>query len=139
MGGFVMLGETVEQTVRRELKEEMTIELQDTPFLFGVYSDPRRDNRRHTVSAVYVVRLDGTEQPKAADDIKGVVRIPMDDIEKYDYFSDHKTILTDYLQIIRKEEFGKEPVSDFANDIVRSVCPIDSTAVLNTNAKSVYR
>ena len=51
MGGFVMVGETVEQAVIRELREETGIDLSSgrkPPMLFGVYSDPRRDNRRHT-------------------------------------------------------------------------------------------
>jgi len=56
MGGFVMVGETVEHAVKRELKEEMGIDLmagtqasaKTEPTLFGVYSDPRRDNRRHS-------------------------------------------------------------------------------------------
>ena len=123
MGGFVMVGESVEDAVRRELKEEMGISLKDAPVLFGVYSDPRRDNRRHTVSAVYVIHLDGKEHPVAADDVKDVKRIPLSDIEKYNYFADHKTILLDY----RRSLQGGEMITslsegDFAPDIHRSVC-----------------
>jgi 8-oxo-dGTP diphosphatase len=126
MGGFVIVGEEVEKAVRRELMEETGIDLVEDPVLFGVYSDSRRDNRRHTVSAVYVVHMDGSEQPKAADDVKDVQRIHLDDIEKYEYFADHKTILLDYRTFIRhrdapeRRRVGSD--GDFAHDIVRSIC-----------------
>lgn len=131
MGGFVEVGETVEQTVLRELKEEtgLTVPEDDTDKiqLVGVYSDPRRDNRRHTVSVVYVVQLDGSEQPVAADDVKEVHRLAMSDIETSDFFADHKTILKDYFRIVASE--GKAEANDFlssggdfATDIHRSVC-----------------
>ena len=121
MGGFVMMGETVDEAVRRELREETGIELQGDPILFGVYSDPRRDNRRHTVSVVYVVHLDGSEQPKAADDVKDVQRIRLDEIDGLEYFADHKTILLDYRAMVRESQRGMTN-GDFASDIVRSVC-----------------
>jgi 8-oxo-dGTP diphosphatase len=130
MGGFVNVGETVEHAVQRELKEEMGIVLRrGSPILFGVYSDPRRDNRRHTVSAVYAIRLDGTEIPSATDDIKEVRRIPMDDIDNYEFFADHKAILLDYRRLVRNEPAAASAAFEFdgSGEIVRSVC---STAAL---------
>ena len=128
MGGFVQVGETVEDAVRRELLEETGIVLREAPILFGVYSDPRRDRRRHTVSVTYAVHLDGSERPRAADDVKEVTRIPMDEIERHEYFADHRTILLDYRKILRDRSsgmaVGQSPSSgDFASDIVRSTCP----------------
>lgn len=104
MGGFVNVGETVEAAVKRELHEEMGIVLSDiqSPILFGVYSDPKRDNRRHTVSVVYVIHLDGSERPKPADDVKEVKRVIFDEVEKYEYFADHKTILRDYVREMKR-------------------------------------
>jgi ADP-ribose pyrophosphatase YjhB (NUDIX family) len=121
MGGFVDVGESVESAVKRELMEEMGIDLEAHQIqLFGVYSDPRRDNRRHTVSAVFLVRLDADLHPHAADDVKAVERIPLTGIENHDYFADHMTILRDYkrsLGLIKNHEDG-----DFATDVLRSTC-----------------
>ena len=124
MGGFVEIDETAEEAVTRELMEEMGIELKESPELFGVYSDPRRDNRRRTVSAVYVVHLDLETIPHAGDDAKDVKRILMEDIEQHEYFADHRTILLDYRRYVMQQRASPAttPDGDFATDIVRSTC-----------------
>lgn len=124
MGGFIQVGETVEAAVRRELMEEMGITLTEPPVLLGVYSDPRRDKRRHTVSAAYAVRVDEHAHPVAADDVKQVQRLPLADIEQHDFFADHKTILTDFRALLHRQAISWTGVGDFANDIVRSVCDL---------------
>src|SRR5690242_9054228 len=64
-GGFVDYGERVEDAARREMREETSLDVTLTELL-GVYSDPARDPRGHTVSTVFVGRATG--EPHAADD-----------------------------------------------------------------------
>jgi len=52
-GGHVDYGERVEEALKREMKEELGVSVKIKK-LIGVYSDPKRDPRYHTVSAVYL-------------------------------------------------------------------------------------
>ena len=59
-GGFVEIGEPTDAACRREAREETGLEV-ETVQLLGVYSDPGRDPRGHTVSAIYLCRVVGGE------------------------------------------------------------------------------
>ncbi|GAI08638.1 unnamed protein product, partial [marine sediment metagenome] len=52
-GGHVNYGERVKEAIKREMKEELGIRVK-VKRLIGVYSDPKRDPRYHTVSVVYL-------------------------------------------------------------------------------------
>lgn len=129
MGGFVDVGETTENAVKRELMEEMQLKLEHPPKLIGMYSDPRRDNRRHTASAVYVVHVAEDIKPIAGDDAKEIVKIPIDEIDNEDFFADHRTILLDYRSTLRKEVVEESSAeNDFPDNVQRSTCGIIKTA-----------
>lgn len=64
-GGFVDEGETVEAAAVREATEETGLDVRLDDLLW-VYSDPRRDPRKHTLSAVFVGRAVG--EPAGGDD-----------------------------------------------------------------------
>ncbi len=123
MGGFVEINEAVEDTVKRELLEEMDVKLKEAPTLVGMYSDPRRDNRRRTASVVFAVHVTEDTKPQAGDDAKEVVKIPIDDVEKHTYFADHGTILLDYRSALRGEGFEQHRMEgEFSGGVIRSTC-----------------
>lgn len=93
-GGFVDMGETLEHAARREALEETALHVTLTALL-GCYSDPRRDPRGHTVSAVYVATATGT--PRALDDAKNAAVFAPDQLPGLLAF-DHRLILDDYLR-----------------------------------------
>ncbi|HEX7047036.1 MAG TPA: NUDIX hydrolase [Gammaproteobacteria bacterium] len=64
-GGFVDVGETVEQAAVREAKEETGLDV-TLKQLLGVYSDPQRDPRGHTVSVTFIATANG--EPRGGDD-----------------------------------------------------------------------
>ncbi|MFH0858072.1 MAG: macro domain-containing protein [Candidatus Omnitrophota bacterium] len=94
-GGFVDYGECLEDAVKREMKEETDLELQDLR-QFHTYSNPDRDPRFHTIGTVFLARGIGT--PKAGDDAAGLKVIKLDEIKGLDFAFDHKNILEDYLK-----------------------------------------
>ena len=93
-GGFVDEGETVEGAAVREAREETGLEVR-LEALLGVYSDPSRDPRGHTVSAVYVARGEG--EARAEDDARALDWLDPEDRCLALAF-DHRRILDDYLR-----------------------------------------
>ena len=93
-GGFVEIGETVENALIREMKEETNLKVKIIDIL-GVYSDPNRDPRFHTVSIVFICKAYG--QPKAQSDAKAVKVYKLEEIPLDKLVFDHKKILIDFL------------------------------------------
>jgi len=90
-GGFVDVGERLEQAAVREAEEETGLKV-TLKALLGNYSDPARDPRGHTITAVYVAEAHGT--PKAGDDAKNVQ--VFDPLKPPALVFDHAVVLADY-------------------------------------------
>jgi 8-oxo-dGTP diphosphatase len=97
-GGFVRIGETVEEACRRELMEETAMEAGRLELL-GVYSDPNRDPRGHTCSVTYVARV-ATATPRPGDDAEAAEW--MGDWSGLDLAFDHAIILADAKRRLRQ-------------------------------------
>lgn len=93
-GGFVDIGETVEQAACREAKEETGLNVHLNRLL-GVYSNPKRDPRHHTVSIVYTAQARG--QAQAGDDARHVQLFSLKQLPQLAF--DHADILADYQRI----------------------------------------
>jgi len=93
-GGFVDVGETVEQAAIREAKEETNL---DVRLLrqFHTYSDPARDPRGHTVSVVFIAEIAGGIL-KGKDDAARAAFFAADDLPSKIAF-DHRNILQDFI------------------------------------------
>jgi 8-oxo-dGTP diphosphatase len=95
-GGFVNEGESVENAAMREAVEETSLEIQPIDIL-GVYSDPKRDPRRHILTVVFVgTILNGV--PNHGDDSSEIEWVRVDNIHKKNLAFDHKQILSDYIE-----------------------------------------
>lgn len=92
-GGFVEYGERIEDAVVREFREETGLEGR-VERLLGMYSDPSRDPRGHTVSAVFVLEVTGGVL-KDSDETSAEL-IPMKNIPRLAF--DHDDIIADFLQ-----------------------------------------
>ncbi len=90
-GGFVEVGETVEAAAVREAMEETGLDVRLLKIL-GVYSDPSRDPRGHTVSVCFLAL--GSGKLKAGSDAKDTGLFGIDEIPELAF--DHNKIIEDH-------------------------------------------
>ncbi len=91
-GGFIDYGESAEAAAMREALEETSLKVQNLK-LFGVYSDPDRDPRHHTLTVVFTGESKG--QPKASDDAADIGLFYRDNLPSPIAF-DHPKIIADF-------------------------------------------
>ncbi len=98
-GGFVEYGERVEKAILREFKEETGLDV-DIIDILGVYSDPHRDPRGHTVSVVFLLRRVGGSL-KGGDDAAEAKFFPLTNIPPLAF--DHEVIIKDALKKLKSK------------------------------------
>ena len=94
-GGKVEYGETVENAVRREMMEEVNLDLNDLR-QFHIYSDPMRDFRHHSVEVTHIAKA--YKIPTAGDDAAKAFVVKLEDIPWSELAFDHAQILKDYIE-----------------------------------------
>jgi 8-oxo-dGTP diphosphatase len=96
-GGFVEYEERVEDSVVREVFEETGLKTKIIE-LFGVYSDPDRDPRGHTITLVYLLKkISGKLEGK--DDALEAKFFNLDDLPDLGF--DHAKIISDVLRRVK--------------------------------------
>ena len=94
-GGRVEFGERTEEAVRREVLEETGLRVRIASIV-GIYSDPRRDPRGHTISIVYEVARTGGVVG-AGSDASAVGWFDLRSLPKLAF--DHSRIVADFLAL----------------------------------------
>lgn len=100
-GGFIDTGESAEHAAIREMKEETSLDVQLVGLL-GVYSDPLRDPRYHTLGIVYVGKATNVKDIYAGDDAKSAEFYALNDLPQGLAF-DHAKIIEDFKKYLGKE------------------------------------
>ncbi len=90
-GGFVEYGESTESAVVREIQEETGLKT-EVVRLIGVYSDPERDPRGHTVTVAYEVKRIGGEL-RGGDDASEAEFFEIEKLPELAF--DHERIIND--------------------------------------------
>lgn len=93
-GGIVEYGETVEEAVVREVKEETGLDV-TVEALIGVYSAPDRDPRGHVISLAFAVEHLGGELASGSD-AREIGLLDLKNIPEMGF--DHEAIVADYLR-----------------------------------------
>jgi 8-oxo-dGTP diphosphatase len=94
-GGTVDEGETIEEALIREMKEETGVDV-DPKEILGIFSDPERDPRGRVISTVFICDYKGIL--KAGSDAGRIITITLEEALEMQLAFDHNFILQCYQQ-----------------------------------------
>jgi len=91
----------------RELKEETSLE-GTNPRLINLYGDPKRDPRKHVVSAFYLVQVTQFSSLKASDDASDAKFYDVEELrQKHEELAfDHAKLLEDLVAFIAERQIS---------------------------------
>jgi 8-oxo-dGTP diphosphatase len=96
-GGMIDWGEDIPNAACRELEEETGLKLIKIKRLRGVYSDPQRDPRIHSISILIEVEAEGKFNVKDKLEVLQVKAFTKDELPLGNLSHDHDRQLQDYL------------------------------------------
>ena len=96
-GGMIDWGEDIPQAASRELEEETGLKITKIKRLQGVYSNPQRDPRIHSISILLEVEADGKLDPEDKLEVLQVEAFSRDELPLGNLSHDHDRQLQDYL------------------------------------------
>ena len=97
-GGIVDWGEDIPTSVKRELNEETGLDLIHIKRLVGVYSDPTRDPRFHSICVLVEAAVDGTMLAQDQLEVMDVRAFKPGELPQGELSHDHDRQLADYLR-----------------------------------------
>ena len=96
-GGMIDWGEDIPNAACRELEEETGLKLTKIRGLRGVYSDPQRDPRIHSISVLLEVEAEGELNPTDKLEVLQVKAFSKNELPLGNLSHDHDRQLQDYL------------------------------------------
>lgn len=97
-GGFVNFKERIEDTLKREVNEKLSLIIEPLDIL-GVYSDFKGNNNEIIISIVFIcLIIDHLSEEKKGEREEESLWIDLKNISKYEFAPDHKMIIEDYLK-----------------------------------------
>lgn len=99
-GGIIDWGEDIPHAASRELKEETGLTITKIRSLRGVYSDPKRDPRLHSISILIEVEAEGEFDPEDKLEVLEVKAFKKEELPTENLSHDHGQQLQNYLNDI---------------------------------------
>ncbi|TFG04759.1 MAG: NUDIX hydrolase [Promethearchaeota archaeon] len=100
-GGFIEEGETSNDAVIREIKEETNLDVKIEKMI-GIYDKLGRDPRGRVHSTAFLCSIIGEMNLHGGSDAEQVELVPINQLENKDLAFDHEVILRDALNLIQK-------------------------------------